>query len=207
MANLEAAKVCNHKRTISKTWKSSLEKKKERIKVLRNRARIAQAKIKKRIKDWTKKHEERLNKQQDRLRAAIDRLEKSIQQMKEREKQGKDTTYLKKRIKIRREAVVKQKQRIKDIKIKQNKRIKKLKEGLQNRQQRDNSALEKMKLKINIQKETKDYNISTSLKSYIDPRIYYEWSKQVEYDWKKYYAKSLHKKFSWLDCQDNIEEN
>jgi DNA topoisomerase-1 len=34
VANLEAAKVCNHKRTISKTWKSTLDKKKDRLKVL-----------------------------------------------------------------------------------------------------------------------------------------------------------------------------
>jgi DNA topoisomerase-1 len=31
MANLEAAKVCNHRRTIPKTWKTSLEKKKNRL--------------------------------------------------------------------------------------------------------------------------------------------------------------------------------
>ena len=85
--------------------------------------------------------------------------------------------------------------------------MKKLKERLQNRKQRDNSALEKIKLKIDMQKETKDYNITTSLKSYIDPRVYYEWGEKVKYDWKKYYAKSLHQKFSWLDCQDKIEEN
>jgi DNA topoisomerase-1 len=206
MANLEAAKVCNHKRTISKTWKSSLEKKKERIKVLKSRARIAQAKIEQRINDWTKKHEGRMIKQQDRLKAAMERLDKSIHEMEEKEKQGKNTTFLKKRIKSRK-AVVKQKQRIKDMKVKQIERIKKLKERLENRKQRDNSALEKIKLKIDIQKETKDYNITTSLKSYIDPRIYYEWGEQVKYDWKKYYAKSLHKKFSWLDCQEQIQEN
>ena len=45
MANLEAAKVCNHKRTISKSWKSSLEKKKDRLTVLNKRARDAQANI------------------------------------------------------------------------------------------------------------------------------------------------------------------
>ena len=93
------------------------------------------------------------------------------------------------------------------MKTKQAERIEKLKESLEKRKVRDAAAVEKMKLKIDVQKETRDYNVSTSLKSYIDPRVYYEWGKQVQYDWKQYYAKSLHNKFSWLDCQDKKEEN
>ena len=84
--------------------------------------------------------------------------------------------------------------------------MEKLKQSLEKRKQRDAAALEKMKLRITVQEETRDYNISTSLKSYVDPRIYYEWGKQVAYDWKHYYPKSLHNKFSWLDCQDNKKE-
>jgi DNA topoisomerase-1 len=207
IANLEAAKVCNHKRTISKTWKSSLEKKQERIKVLKNRAKVAQDKIRQRIKDWSKKHEERLARQEERLRAAVERLEESKRQLEENELQGKDVSALKKRVKGRQEAVVAQRKRLRDMKAKQVERMEKLKQTLEKRKKRDALAVEKMKLKINVQKETRDYNISTSLKSYIDPRIYYEWGKQVEYDWKQYYAKSLHKKFSWLDCQDNKTES
>jgi DNA topoisomerase-1 len=206
MANLEAAKVCNHKRTIPKTWKSSLEKKKERLKVLKSRARVAQGKIKHKINDWTKKHEEQILKQEKRIRAAMENLEKAKRHLEERERQGKDITASKKLVKRRKESLANQRQRIKDLKLKQNERIKKLKIRLETRKKRDNSALEKMKLKITVQKETKDYNISTSLKSYIDPRIYYEWGKQVQFDWKQYYPKSLHKKFSWLDCQDNKNE-
>jgi DNA topoisomerase-1 len=207
MANLEAAKVCNHKRTISKTWKSSLEKKNDRLEVLNQRAKVAQAKIKQRIKDWTRKHEERMAKQEERLKAAVEKLEDAKRQLEEREKQGKDVTASKKRLKRQRETVTRQKQRIKDMKAKQAERMEKLKQSLEKRKQRDSSAVEKMKLKITVQKETRDYNISTSLKSYIDPRIYYEWGKQVAYDWKQYYPKSLHNKFSWLDCQDNKTEN
>jgi DNA topoisomerase-1 len=62
--------------------------------------------------------------------------------------------------------------------------------------------LEKMKLRIEVQGETRDYNLGTSLKSYIDPRIYYEWGKKVEYDWKNYYSKTLQKKFSWVDRKE-----
>jgi len=207
MANLEAAKVCNHKRTIPKRWKASLEKKKDRLEVIKKRAKDAQAKIKQRMKDWTRKHEERLAKQEERLKAAVEKLEDTMRQLEEKEKQGKDVSVLKKRVKRQREAVTRQKQRIRDIKAKQVERMEKLKQSLEKRKQRDISAVEKMKLNITIQGETRDYNLSTSLKSYIDPRIYYEWGKQVEYDWKQYYQKALHKKFSWVDTQDDKTEN
>jgi DNA topoisomerase-1 len=206
MANLEAAKVCNHKRTISKTWQSSLDKKQDRLKVIQKRATIAQNKIKLRINDWTKKHEERLTKQQERLEAAEEQLEQSKLQLTETEAQGKDVSALKKRVKSRQEALAKQKQHLRDMKVRQAERMEKLKQSLEKRKGRDLSAVEKQKLTIELQKETRDYNISTSLKSYIDPRVYYEWGKKVEYDWKQYYQKGLHKKFSWLDAQESCEE-
>ena len=207
LANLEAAKVCNHKRTISKTWKSSLEKKKDRLKVLDKRGKDAQAKIKQTLKEWSKKQEEHVAKQEERLRAAEAKLEDIKLHMETAKKEGKDVNGLNKRLKRQRETVTRQKQRFKDMKAKQVEQIAKLKESLENRKHRDNSSVEKMKLKITVQEETRDYNISTSLKSYVDPRIYYEWGKQVAYDWKQYYPKSLHNKFSWLDCQDDKKED
>ncbi len=207
MANLEAAKVCNHKRTISKNWKSSLDKKKERLKVLKSRAKTAQEKVKQRIRNWNKKHEEQLTRQEERLETASEQLEKYRQQLTERQNQGKSVTVLKKRIKSKREAVVKHREQLKAMKVKQAERMEKLKQTLERRKLRDAAAIKKAKLKIDIQKETRDYNISTSLKSYIDPRIYHQWGKQIEFDWKEYYPKSLHKKFSWLDCEDETKEN
>jgi DNA topoisomerase-1 len=56
-----------------------------------------------------------------------------------------------------------------------------------------------VQLKIKEMKATRDYNLRTSLKSYIDPRIYYDWGKKVEFDWKLYYPKALQHKFSWVE--------
>lgn len=53
--------------------------------------------------------------------------------------------------------------------------------------------------KIKAYQETRDYNLGTSLKSYIDPRIYYRWGQKVDFDWKLYYPKTLQKKFSWVE--------
>ena len=75
----------------------------------------------------------------------------------------------------------------------------KLKEKRVNRKEKDRQAIDKLKLQIKAQEETKDYNLGTSLKSYIDPRIYYNWGKKIDYDWKNYYSKTLRSKFSWVE--------
>jgi DNA topoisomerase-1 len=105
MANLQAAKVCNHKRRLPKTWQESLKKKEERLKALR-------------------------------------------------EKKAKP-------------------ERIKEL-----------------------------SLKVDAMKQTRDYNLNTSLKNYIDPRIYADWGKRVDYDWKQFYSKSLQRRFAWVDSTD-----
>lgn len=66
------------------------------------------------------------------------------------------------------------------------------------------SALKQAKAlayKIKTIRETRDYNLGTSLKSYIDPRIYYTWGKKTDFDWKLYYPKTLQKKFSWVESE------
>ena len=52
-------------------------------------------------------------------------------------------------------------------------------------------------LKVKLTRATRDYNLGTSLKSYIDPRLYVGWAKEVSYDWKKIYPKALQQKFAW----------
>jgi DNA topoisomerase-1 len=59
--------------------------------------------------------------------------------------------------------------------------------------------VEQLKLKIEEVRETKEYNLRTSLKSYIDPRAYYNWGKKVDFDWKLYYPKTFQRKFSWVE--------
>ncbi len=60
-----------------------------------------------------------------------------------------------------------------------------------------------LQYRIKAIRETKDYNLGTSLKSYIDPRIYYKWGRRVDFDWKLYYPKTLQKKFSWVEHEGN----
>jgi len=56
-----------------------------------------------------------------------------------------------------------------------------------------------MKLKLELARTTRNYNLSTSLKSYIDPRVYAIWAKKSAYDWKQIYPKSLQRKLLWVE--------
>ncbi|MEM5797509.1 MAG: DNA topoisomerase I [Candidatus Aenigmatarchaeota archaeon] len=59
--------------------------------------------------------------------------------------------------------------------------------------------IEKLKLDIELSKKTKEYNLNTSLKNYIDPRVYKAWLDKAGIDWRKLYTPSLQKKFSWIE--------
>ncbi len=99
-ANLAAAKYCNHKRTIPKTWEESLKKKEQKLEEYKAKGKEAMA----------------------------DKVQKDIE----------------------------------------------------------------------LTKETKEYNLNTSMKNYIDPRVYKSWCDYVGLDWEKLYSKSLQRKFSWV---------
>jgi len=199
MANLEAARVCNHKRTIPKTWESSLAKKKERLKALRIRARDNLKNLNIKAEKQEQNYNERLAKQQENLKQEKAKLQAYRRQLDKKKEEGRSVKGLERRISSKREAIARINKRIRDMKAKHKGQMKKHLKSLENRKNRDNASIEKLKLQIEAQQETRDYNLGTSLKSYIDPRIYYDWGRQVDYDWKKYYPKTLHKKFSWVE--------
>jgi DNA topoisomerase-1 len=60
------------------------------------------------------------------------------------------------------------------------------------------AMVKKLAMDLEFTKRTKDYNLNTSLKNYIDPRIYKSWCDDVGFDWDKLYTTSLQKKFSWV---------
>ncbi len=59
------------------------------------------------------------------------------------------------------------------------------------------TRIDRSKLDIKLTKLTKEYNLGTSLKSYIDPTAYVKWAKKVKFDIEKFYPKTLRSKFSW----------
>lgn len=175
MANLQAAIVCNHKRKIPKSWQASLDRRKLRLKMRKVKGKEAERKLEQKAKEHVQKYEEKLKKFQN--------------QLAESEKQGK--------------YVEKLKERIKKLKIKHSELVKKFSERVENRKQRDKAYIVKLKLQIKAQEATRDYSLTTSLKSYVDPRIYYKWGRKVDFDWKLYYPKALQKKFSWVELNED----
>ena len=59
------------------------------------------------------------------------------------------------------------------------------------------TRIERSKLDIQLTRLTKEYNLGTSLKSYIDPTAYVKWAKKVKFDIEKFYPKTLRNKFNW----------
>ena len=59
--------------------------------------------------------------------------------------------------------------------------------------------LSKLKFDVQLARETRDYNLNTSLRNYIDPRVYKSWSEHVGFDWTTIYSKSLQRKFQWAN--------
>ena len=147
LANLEAATMCNHKRTIPKTFEQTLQKKVDKLKIVETAT------------PWKKKEE------------ALKKAESS-------------------------------KPKTDAQKEKQNERIKKAKIQIRKTKQKHKERVEKLTLQVDLTKKTKDYNLGTSLRNYIDPRIFKSWTDDVGADWEKLYTSALQKKFLWVKSEN-----
>jgi DNA topoisomerase-1 len=65
--------------------------------------------------------------------------------------------------------------------------------------ERREARIEKAKLQLELALQTRDYNLGTSLRNYIDPRPVVSWCGYVGLDWKKLYTRALQKKFMWVE--------
>jgi len=143
LANLEAAIMCNHKRTIPKTFEESLENKRDTLKNIN------------REQPWKK---------------TLDALKK-VELLE-------DKTDAQKKNKA--------------------KKIKALNEQIKKQKEKHKERTEKLQLQIDLSEKTKDYNLGTSLRNYIDPRVFKAWTDDVGVEWEKLYTAALQKKFLWV---------
>jgi DNA topoisomerase-1 len=90
------------------------------------------------------------------------------------------------------ERLAKKEKRLKELEVQLEEKRKEGKktDAIQNR-------IEKAKIDIELSKRTKEYNLGTSLKSYINPKVYVEWASKIDYPLEKLYPKTLQKKFLW----------
>jgi DNA topoisomerase-1 len=56
-----------------------------------------------------------------------------------------------------------------------------------------------LRLRLEQMRLGKKWNLGTSLRNYVDPRVAVEFCRKVEYDWQAYYPKTLVSKFAWAD--------
>ncbi len=76
--------------------------------------------------------------------------------------------------------------------------IRKAEPKTKKQEERNNIKKEKLEIAIELLTKTKNYNLVTSLRNYIDPRVYKSWADEVSINWEKIYSKSLQKKFLWV---------
>ena len=83
-------------------------------------------------------------------------------------------------------------------KKKKRERIRTLAKRVKDQKARHDERVERIKSQIDMTKSTKDYNVGTSLRNYIDPRIFKAWTDEVGAEWEKLYTSALQKKFLWV---------
>ncbi|MCH8085373.1 MAG: DNA topoisomerase I [Thaumarchaeota archaeon] len=149
LANLEAAKMCNHKRTIPKTFEEALQKKRDTLK-----------------------------------KAEKDQPSKKTQETLKKLETSEPKTGTQKKSKV--------------------KRIKTLNEQIKKQKLKHKDRTEKLKFQIDLTEKTRDYNLGTSLRNYIDPRVVKAWTDEVGAEWEKLYTAALQKKFLWVK-NENVE--
>lgn len=93
------------------------------------------------------------------------------------------------------EAVAKRKQAIAELE----KQVAAKSWKTETQEKRLKERLAKMKVQLKLQQETRDYNLGTSLRNYIDPRVMKAWLNYVELDWTKVYTATLQRKFKWVE--------
>ena len=146
MANLKAAMMCNHKRTIPKTFEQALQKKRDMLKKIKG------------------------ERPSEKTRETLRRVE-STEPKTDKQKKNKK------------------------------KRIRTLNGKIKKQKKRHGERIEKLKLQISLSEKTKDYNLGTSLRNYIDPRIIKTWTDKTGAEWEKLYTSALQKKFLWVKNQ------
>ncbi|VFJ12416.1 DNA topoisomerase I [Candidatus Nitrosocosmicus franklandus] len=84
--------------------------------------------------------------------------------------------------------------------------IKSLKEDLRSKKWKNENQrkklvdrIQKLEFQLRLQRDTREYNLGTSLRNYIDPRVYRSWMNIVGLEWKKLYTSTLQRKFLWVD--------
>jgi DNA topoisomerase-1 len=185
MANLEAAILCNHTKKASGSWESKEARYQERLEKAGARRERYLAQLAERQEAYKVLEVE----------AATRR---ALAQTEIEKVDPEDESALEKATK-----------KYEKVKARYEKRLATAKKRIatsQGRVARAEQAIGKIKAQREAAYHKQTWNLGTSLKSYIDPRVYHRWGRQVDYDViAKYYPKTLRRKFAW--AKEDEEED
>ena len=177
MANLEAAILCNHTKKDTGNWEARKARFEERL----EKAQARQV-----------KYEEQLAERKEKLQ---------LLQVEAATKRSIAQAVVDKVDPAQEARLEKAQAQVDRVQERYDKRIARAKELIataQGRVERAEQAAGKIEAQRTLASHKRTWNLNTSLKSYIDPRVYVRWGKQVEYDViDKYYPKALRRKFAW----------
>lgn len=214
MANLQAAIKCNHKRTPPKTWAESVEKRAEGVKKLRA-AKPDLQKLDQAIRTKQTSLDKLLAAQQQFQAHAPEHVKRKRDALAALEAKDAPTDEKKlkeynKQLKAKQKAVSEAEKNLKQKSKRFKERVtaaqKALKTARENRERTESNykeRVERTELQLDLVRQTKDYALNTSLKNYIDPRVYRDWGERIGFDWQKLYTGSLQKKFTWAMQDDD----
>ncbi|NHI83426.1 MAG: DNA topoisomerase I [Candidatus Thorarchaeota archaeon] len=194
MQEKKQSSLAKKKKTMDQNWQVVLSwrEKRNRAKTTWDNARERKRRTRtsKRKAKTTKK--ERLEEAQtsiERTRARLDDAETGLSRTRDRYTKSKTS-------------LEKQQQVLADFKEKSTERIAQAEKALERMKEQVRKAeIAKSRIETDfaLAKASRTWNLGTSLKSYIHPKVVYTWCKKVDYDWKRVYPRTLQRKFAWVE--------
>jgi DNA topoisomerase-1 len=180
MANLEAAVFCNHTKKATAVWASRRDKFNQRQRQAEERADRQRTQVKALQEALTALRKEA----RDKIRAASPKGRRDAIATSPKLREKRVAAYNKRIASAERKVAL-----------------------TQERLDKAQHALGKLKAQALVAGKNRNWNLTTSLKSYVDPRVFYRWGQEVGYDvLDRYYSTTLRRKFSWVRQADALDE-
>jgi len=178
------------------TYKTSVanwREKRDRAKVAWDNARAQKSSTRSsRRKGKTTKRERLASAQEriDRTRDALESAEAGLVSARERYQKSKES------LEKMQESFIKWK----DDSARRIAAAEKIVQTFRDRVHKAEQAKQKIEIDFALARDSLTWNLGTSLKSYVHPKIIYSWSQRVDYDWRKVYSRTLQRKFEgWIE--------
>ncbi|MHA1771286.1 MAG: DNA topoisomerase I [Candidatus Thorarchaeota archaeon] len=176
-------------------YKASVEswrEKRDNAKLAWDRAREHRRQIRESSRKASRSKKERMSEAQERVARAKRRYDAAVESLAKARKR-----YEKSKVSLE-----SKRQALKDFNTASVERIARAQQVVARakaRLQKAKLAKQKIETDLALAKSSRTWNLGTSLKSYIHPKVVYSWCQRVDYDWRKVYSRILQRKFAWVE--------